>query len=542
MEIGLELSNHGRIMLWRSIDRELLAVGSNPECDLCVPDKAVAPIQMLLRSDRDGLTLINRHPDGTQVGDERITDELRLAHGDEISLGPITATVRFVRGEGESTSKTRTLAQEAGIGDRPIQLVVSAPEALPGARWELVTHLTIGSDPKNDIHFDDPYVSGFHAQLSLEQGRCLVRDLGSRNGVYIHNQLVREAEVPVGSMVKIGKSIIVVTAADAGAAADGDPRPTTMPRMIGSSDAMDRVRQVLRRVAASDAPVLITGETGTGKEIAARLLVELSPRANAAHHTLNCGALGRNLIESELFGHEKGAFTGAIARKKGAFELADRGTLFLDEIGELPLELQPQLLRVVEYGEVRRVGGDEAFTVDVRLLAATNRKLEVEVAAGSFREDLFHRLHVLAVELPPLRRHKEDIPELTRHFIAEATRGAAGVTLSDEAMAKLTQHGWPGNVRELRNVMQRAVLMRTNDSLGVDDILFTPSTLATRVEAAVAVSSRTLAEIERDAIVAELIRHKGNKTDAAAALGVSRSTIHRKLEEFGIDLSAVLDR
>ncbi len=537
MEIGLELSNGGRIMLWRTLDRQLMSVGRNPECDLCVPDEAVAPIQLLLRLDSGGVSLLNRHPDGTRAADELVTDELKLANGDAIELGPLVATVRFREGHALVGGKTRTLTHPDAAPTS--QVLVGVQGQAAATEWELTAAgLTIGNEPTNDIILDDSYVSGFHAQLRLENGRCFVRDLDSRNGVFIAGQQVREAEVPLGSQVTVGQSTITVRANDA---VDSDASSPTTP-FVGSSAVAKRVRDIIGRLAPNDAPVLITGETGTGKEIAAKMLVDLSHRADGPFVPINCGTLGPSLIGSELFGHEKGAFTGAVARKPGAFESADGGTLFLDEIGELPLELQPQLLRVVEYGEVRRIGAEDTLKVDVRLVAATNRFLDVEVSRGGFREDLFHRLHVLTVELPPLRSRKDDIPELTRFFLAQATPEGEKVTLSDAAFAKLIAHDWPGNVRELRNVIHRAVLMRLTDVLDEEAITFAPSTLATRVQAKSATSSRTLAQIEREAIVAELVRHKGNKKEAAATLGVSRSTVHRKIDEFAIDVPALLGR
>jgi DNA-binding NtrC family response regulator len=292
-------------------------------------------------------------------------------------------------------------------------------------------------------------------------------------------------------------------------------------------------------VARADAPVLITGETGSGKEVVARLVAELSPRAARPFVALNCGSLSRNLIESELFGHERGAFTGAVSRKSGAFEVANGGTLFLDEVGELPLELQPQLLRVLETGEVRRVGSTESFYVDVHVIAATNRQLQQEVAAGTFREDLFHRLHVLAIELPSLVARRDDIPELAEHFLASFAPVGQRVEIDGDALDVLRQHDWPGNVRELRNVLQRAVLLRRGDRIEAADITFTPSTLASRVQTLGATSGRTLQDLERHAITTELRRFHGNRKEAAAALGISRSTIHRKIDEYDIDVDSL---
>ena len=241
-------------------------------------------------------------------------------------------------------------------------------------------------------------------------------------------------------------------------------------------------------------------------------------------------------MESELFGHEKGAFTGAVNQKRGAFEEADGGTLFLDEVGELPLDMQPQLLRALENKEIRRVGSTRNFKVNVRLIAATNRALEKEVMEGRFREDLFHRLHVLTLTLPPLRERGSDVDELITHFLKALVPGGEEVEVVGEALQKLRAYRWPGNIRELRNVLQRAVLLRRfPDRIEAEDIQFMPSTLSTRAESLSAMGTRTLAELERDAIIAEMARHNGNKREMAEALGVSRSTVHRKIEEYQIE-------
>jgi DNA-binding NtrC family response regulator len=358
----------------------------------------------------------------------------------------------------------------------------------------------------------------------------MVHDVGSRNGVFIGEQKVKAAEVMPPAKVRIGRiDVEVLPGADAAETASADGVPGGY---VGGSEKAQKVRALATRMAANDAPVLLQGETGTGKEVVARLIAQTGKRAGKPFVALNCGALSRTLIESELFGHEKGAFTGAIARKAGAFEQANGGTLFLDEIGELPIDLQPQLLRVLETGDVHRVGGDEDIHVDVRVIAATNRRLEEEVGANRFREDLFHRLHVLSLPLPPLRERASDVTELVAHFLAQLTPPGEKVRFDDAAVKLMSNHPWPGNVRELRNVVQRAVLMRSGDTLGVADVVFPPSTAKGRMGG----DPRTLAEVERSTIVAELAKHHGNKTDAANALGISRSTIHRKIEEYNIDI------
>lgn len=537
MAVFLELVSDGRPMLWAALDKALMSLGRNPECDVCIPNDHVGEIQCLIRSQGPAVVLVNRHPDGTRVNGELVHNEMPLADGDTLDLGPVTGRVRF-RTETVSAGGTRTLSPDAG--PRPAKrLEVTVPEEFPGRRWILDRKgLTFGSDPSNDIVLSDPYVSRFHMRLVLEQGRCMVYDLGSRNGVFLGPQKIREGEVQVPGQAKVGQTVVKVGAPDQG---EDVPAPLTgATRLVGRSVLMEVVRDLVRRLADADAPVLIGGETGTGKEVVARLLHELSPRSDKSFVVLNCGALSPNLIESELFGHEKGAFTGAIGRRQGAFEAADGGTLFLDEIGELPLELQPQLLRTVENGEVRRVGTHTAFRVDVRLIAATNRRLEVEVDAGRFRQDLFHRLNVLEIELPPLRERPEDIGELVQHFLNEFSPSKPRIAIAPKALRKFERHEWPGNVRELRNVVQRALLMRKGQRIEEADVIFSARRLVDRVQAQSAVSSRTLSQLERDALVAELVRHQGNKSEAAVSLGVSRSTIHRKIEEHKIDVGQLL--
>ena len=515
----------GRDTLWRSIDTPLFSIGRNPDCDLSVPDSGVAPFQCTLRRSGPLLVLVDESKDGTRVGSELVRSEARLADGDVIQLGPVTATVRY-RGVSPNGEGTRTLHREGKAG--AFLLKVDGRTHDIGKRG-----VTIGTDASNDVVIADPYVSSFHARVVLENGRCMVHDVGSRNGVFIGEQKVQAAEVVPPATVRIGRIEVQVVPA----AAEAQVEPSAHGYVGGSEKAV-RVRTLAERMAANDAPVLLHGETGTGKEVVARLIASHGKRAGKPFVALNCGALSRTLIESELFGHEKGAFTGAVARKAGAFEQAHGGTLFLDEIGELPIDLQPQLLRVLETGEVHRVGGNEDIKVDVRVVAATNRRLEEEVAANRFREDLFHRLHVLALPLPPLRDRAADIPELVEFFLEQLVPEGEHVRFDDAALKLLVGHRWPGNVRELRNVVQRAVLMRASDVLTPTDVVFPPST--SKARPAGAGDARTLAEVERNTIVAELVKHRGNKTDAASALGISRSTIHRKIEEYAIDIDEEL--
>jgi DNA-binding NtrC family response regulator len=308
--------------------------------------------------------------------------------------------------------------------------------------------------------------------------------------------------------------------------------------LIGLSPAMKRLYDALELVAPTDSTVLVSGETGTGKELVARALHYNSRRREGPFATLNCGAIPDALMEAELFGHRKGAFTGAQADRQGKFESADGGTLFLDEVGEIPLRLQPKILRVLQSGEVDRIGADRPVRVDVRIVAATNRDLETMVAEKAFRQDLYYRLAVVPVRVPALRERREDIPLLAGHFLsrmAERT-GRAGLRLPAEAFGLFDRYGWPGNVRELENLIERLVVMSRGDDL---DLSLLPDAIRTG-EAAGAPrfllppEGVDLEDVERDLIRQALERRAGNRTHAARDLGLTRNTLMYRMQKYGL--------
>jgi len=316
--------------------------------------------------------------------------------------------------------------------------------------------------------------------------------------------------------------------------------------IVWQGAAMQRVMAQVERVAASETRVCILGETGTGKELVARTIHERSARAGGAFVTLNCAAVPAELIESELFGHEKGSFTGAAGRHIGKFEQADQGTIFLDEIGDMPLAMQAKLLRVLEEGEVERIGGDKPVSVDVRVVVATHRDLEARVREDKFRQDLFHRIYVFPLVLPPLRERREDIPALVGHFAAQvgALNGWKAVPFSADAMAALQSHGWPGNVRELRNMVERLMLLATDGQVDLATVeIALPKTGSGGVAVSSTFASGPLAgrvdAFERDVILAELKRSRSNVSLAAKSLGLERSHLYKKAEQLGIDLRAM---
>jgi two-component system, NtrC family, nitrogen regulation response regulator NtrX len=313
--------------------------------------------------------------------------------------------------------------------------------------------------------------------------------------------------------------------------------------IVWKGAAMQRVMEQVKRVAASETRVCILGETGTGKELVARTIHERSPRARGAFITLNCAAVPAELIESELFGHEKGSFTGAAAKHVGKFEQANRGTIFLDEIGDMPLAMQAKLLRVLEEGEVERIGGDKAVNVDVRVLVATHRDLETRVREERFRQDLFHRIYVFPLVLPPLRERREDIPALVQHFAAQvcAQNAWKPVSFSAEALEALGSYPWPGNVRELRNIVERLMLLAGDNEVDLATVEMVLPKRADSSSASLgsgALSARVDA-FERGVILAELKRSHSNVSSAAKALGLERSHLYKKAEQLGIDMKAI---
>jgi DNA-binding NtrC family response regulator len=326
----------------------------------------------------------------------------------------------------------------------------------------------------NDLVIQDKAVSGTHFEIAVRDDGYRLRDLNSRNGTYVNDLQIREVYLRPGVTFRAGQTRIQF-------------KPTTdiveielskkdrFDKVVGGSPAMREIFASLEKISPSELTCLITGETGTGKELIARGIHNASNRRKKPFVVLDCGSIPKDLIESTLFGHEKGSFTGAVGQHHGCFEQANGGTIFLDEIGELDIALQPKLLRVLEQREIKRVGGDRTIKVDVRVLAATNRDLRAEVNAGNFREDLYFRLSVVHCELPPLRERREDIPAIANHFLKDvAGRRGMNMSFGQDAMAALLAHPFPGNVRELRNVVERAAALSDGPVITRQDLTFGP--------------------------------------------------------------------
>jgi DNA-binding NtrC family response regulator len=312
--------------------------------------------------------------------------------------------------------------------------------------------------------------------------------------------------------------------------------------LIGAGSAMQRVFEQMKKVAETDLTVLVRGESGTGKELVAQAIHDASPRAKRPFVAVNCAAISRELVESELFGHEKGAFTGASARRIGRFESADQGTIFLDEIGDMPLETQAKVLRVLQERSFERVGGTKAIEVDVRVVAATHRNLEAEIARGAYRGDLYYRLRVVEIVVPPLRDRVEDIPSLVDRFLEQlgARLGREKMRVSAAAMTRLARHAWPGNVRELRNVVEQAAVLASGASIEEDDLRLGAAPGGAPVASSAAglpfaeAKRRAVEEFERAFIAAALRRHDGNISQTAESIGMVRQSLQQKMRDLGM--------
>ncbi len=394
--------------------------------------------------------------------------------------------------------------------------------------------VVIGTHAQCDVVLTDFTVSRQHCEVALVPEGYAVRDLDSTNGTFLDRVRVREVVVDRKCDIRVGDTVVRLTPL---AEATDIPLASTtqLGPLLGRSAPMRRVFDVLAKVAPTDATVLITGESGTGKELAARAVHETSRRADGPFVVVDCGALPANLIESALYGHERGAFTGAVTARTGAFEAASGGTLFLDELGELPLDMQTRLLGVLERREVTPVGSTERRPVDVRVVAATNRDLRREINRGTFREDLYFRLAVVTVHMPPLRERRADIPLYVEAFVAEAREAGASLTVDAATLERLVQQPWPGNVRELRNVLERAAALGDVDVPAVEASSLPE--VGGEVDIAIPFKTGKAALIEgyeRAYCEKLMAAHDQNITRAARAAEIDRVYLLRLLDKYGM--------
>jgi two-component system response regulator AtoC len=402
--------------------------------------------------------------------------------------------------------------------------------------------LVIGRSRDADVFIDDRSVSRIHARLRVESEGVTIEDLASANGTRWSGRSLAPhlpTLVKAGDAVELGDVVIVIQRGGL----RGSNAATPKSAAFVGSPAMQEIERLIERVAPGMITILIVGETGVGKEVVAEAIHRKSRRANRPLVRLNCAAIAEPLLESEWFGHERGAFTGAVQAKPGLLEVADGGTVLLDEVGELPMGLQAKLLRVLEERAILRVGGLRPRAIDVRFVGATNRDLEADVRAGRFREDFFFRLNGVAIHVPALRDRREEIEPFARRFVAEAAEAAdrAAPTLSKEARDWLDAYDWPGNIRELRNMMERAVLIATGDTITGAELparlrpgLAAPGSIASAARVSKTPLRDAVAELEKEQVLDALARANGNQRRAAALLGISRGTLLARMDAFKI--------
>lgn len=426
------------------------------------------------------------------------------------------------------------------ISGRDAGRVFEPPETIGG--------VSIGVSEDNRIVLTDPTVSRYHLEIDRTEAGLVVNDLGSLNGTFLGAVQLRQAVLPAGTRLQLGQTTLEI--GDSLEASSTDALDVAIPGLVGDSPVMHALRAQVAKLAPSNASVLIQGETGTGKEVFARSIHQLGPRREQPFQIVDCGSLPSTLIASELFGHERGAFTGADARQAGAFELAHGGTLLLDEIGELPLAVQPALLGVLERRRFRRVGGQTDINTDIRVLAATNRDLRAEVNRGNFRADLYFRLAVVRLVLPPLRERREDIPALIAHFVKEVAGDGRLSPITRTAIEALKAHPWGGNLRELRNVVEAAVTMGqiSVEEAGVELPAATASSSGgsssgrssnssgspSRVVPYKDARAKAIAAFEKDYVTEVIEACGGNVSEAARRAQMDRSYLFELMKKAGV--------
>jgi DNA-binding NtrC family response regulator/pSer/pThr/pTyr-binding forkhead associated (FHA) protein len=526
----------GEEVLRFSLDRRRVVLGRGERSDVVLPDPELSPSQAALFLEGNSVRLEDLSGSGTLVGGVK-TAGAALTDGTDITLGQWRAIFRERSSQDQGGTEVRgtmtdPLPNDAPGKFQPTQVRVRS-EAGENVHKFLGDVLTVGKDPGNDIVLEDRFVSARHLRITRKANRFHVVDEGSTNGSFLGQLRIFDVEAPPHTTLRLGGCELTLEPLAS------QKKDSSFEGILGSDGSIRQLAELIERVAPSSATVAVFGESGTGKELVARAVHARSGRADKPFIPVNCAAISKELIESELFGHEKGSFTGAQNARKGAFEEADGGTLFLDEIGELPLDLQAKLLRALESGEIKRVGASRPVNVDVRIVAATNRDLLGEARQGRFREDLYYRLCVIPLHLPPLRSRRGDIAALAEHFVQLFTPRGQTVRMTPSAVERLKTHRWPGNVRELRNVIHRALLLRKGPMIDAGDLSFDqelrPDAAGHVTEVPTGMTLEQIMErLERQVVESALKRLNNNRERVAKELGVARSTLFKRLKDWGL--------
>ena len=548
--VELKLYKGNEEMMKFLVRKEIISIGRSSQNDICLPDSNISRFHLAVSAKDNKYVVTDKSTNGTFVNSKRIYSH-ELKDSDEIKIG--NWVIKFSMTDEESfEGSTQVVDKDPTriISYKPDKNEIVIEKALLRFETDKVkifpitkSLISIGKAKANDIIVNDEYISNFHTKIENKRGEFFIKDLGSTNGTFVNGQKIFETSLPFNSVIEIGKTILKFYTENERRKLT-PTKETSFMGIVGKSEEMRNIFSLISKIANSDSTVLVQGETGTGKELVASAIHKLSGRGNKPFVTVNCGAISKDLIESELFGHEKGAFTSAHQQRQGAFESANTGTIFLDEIGELPLELQPKLLRVLENKEIKRVGGNELIDLDVRIISATNKNLAYEVKSGKFREDLYYRLMIIPIFIPPLRERPEDVDLLTELFLSqEISKGKSIVQkISPRALEILKKEKWGGNVRELKNLLARVILECTSETIEPADLKFAPSSLIEQTAHEFNLSEfkdtktvKTLRDVEKDKITIELKKNNWNRVATAKALGISKSTLHEKIKKYNLD-------
>ena len=508
----------GLPFLKQQLDQKKITLGRDPSCDIQLCDPAISRQHAIIEWRDASFWIKNLSQNGIWISGEAVP-EMPLKKGQRVQIGSWELELLEEKEEAQQETVVSDIKATQILNYFKEVKELSVVESVLGNQKFKQTEIRIGSAPDNDyIISDDPYVSAHHCRIHKNPQAYWLQDFGSTNGTWMDGRKIEEAPLDREGTITVGKTKFPYRVFPIREKIRGVNK-ASLGKLVGSSLAIRETYELLEKVAPSEATILIVGETGTGKELAAQCIHENSHRNKQPFVAINCGAVPESLIESEFFGHEKGAFTGASERKLGVFEQANHGTLFLDEIGEMPMELQIRLLRVLETQRVRRIGGHAENPVDVRIVAATHRNLQQRMQQNLFREDLYYRLHVISIPMPSLRERLDDIPILAEHFLKQLLPPGMEKHYSPAAMEKLKKMPWRGNVRELKNTIQRAILLGSGEVIDTDLIQTTPLQLSDDLD-------NEIGKQEEEMIKNALFLHHGNRTRAAKQLGIARSTIN----------------
>lgn len=534
--LDLILKRGGKNLMRTAITDSTVTIGRAPENTIRLLDPEISRDHCRIETKNGKKFLLDASRNGVLLNGTQIREK-EIKAGDILTVGPWSILVEEevaaqpMRTIVSSPVATRIIKYDAKNESLTTESIEIIAKLIGGGRQKrsfTAAEVTIGQHPACEFLIKDPYISKRHCKLVNQDGILKLLDLASTNGTFLDGVRVGQTIIGRYGSFKIGQTRIdcrVLKTTEK----IGKGKNDRMGSMVGRSKPMRGIFRLIERVASSDSSVLVTGESGTGKELVAREIHNFSPRRKGPFVAINCGAMPATIIESQLFGHERGAFTGAVERAPGLFEQAKGGTLFLDEIGEMPIEIQTRFLRVLETRTVRRVGGREEIEVNARVIAATNKDLRQLVSEKKFREDLFFRLYIVPVEIPPLRDRPDDIKALADFFIGATPKGVGKVHFTEKALAKLLRHNWPGNVRELKNTLERSIFFARKNLIDADDLKFIPVDDTIR-------AANSLKESEREFISSVLNNSFGNLSKAARKLGVSRTTLQKKIKRMAISI------